>query len=532
MCNVQLRLAALRSWLACVLICLFAIGPTAVFASAAPSSPLSRLILRLHEDLTAHPASGESHATEARLNAILRSLHIEGVVLERSVDTSLVVMRFTVPVSEQQVAEIAHQLESSPEVMYAEPDAWVRPAYTPSDSLVELTKQWFHYDTYGIRAYEAWDLERGDAGVVIALLDTGILTHEDLNPARVLPGYDFISVTSISNDGNGRDSDPTDPGDAVVEDECGAGDPAEDKPSSWHGLHLAGIMTATADNAVGGTGINHFSRLLPVRVLGKCGGNFSDILDAILWSAGLPVSGVPANPTPAKVINLSFAGTGSCNSAVQDAINRAVTAGSIVVAAAGNDDGADVANVFPAGCNNVIAVAATNRSGAVASYSNIGNRVLLGAPGGDGPFISDDIYSTFNTGLTTPGADTYNYKRGTSVAAAQVSAAVSLILSIKPALTLGDVRQILSQTAQPYTGGCLAGNCGAGRLDMFAALQLAQTTTPSNPPAAVQAGSSSGGGGGGGCVLQPGIPVTAGGAWWLVLLFLGGLCLRHQSTRD
>lgn len=526
MCNVQLRLAALRSWLACVLICLFAIGPTAVLASAAPSSAVSRLILRLHEDLTAHLASGQAHATDARLNGILRSLNIDGVELERSVDASLVVMRFTVPVSEQQVAEIAHRLESSPEVMYAEPDAWVKPAYTPSDPLVERTKQWFHYDTYGIHAYEAWDLERGDASVVIALLDTGILTHEDINPARVLPGYDFISVTSISNDGNGRDSNPTDPGDAVAADECGAGEPAED--SSWHGLHLAGIMTATADNAVGGTGINHVSRLLPVRVLGKCGGNFSDILDAILWSAGLPVSGVPTNSTPAKVINLSFAGTGSCNSAVQDAINRAAAAGSIVVAAAGNEDGADIVNVFPAGCNNVIAVAATDRSGAVASYSNIGSRVLLAAPGGGGPFISDDIYSTHNAGLTTPGADAYEYFRGTSVAAAQVSAAVSLILSIKPALTLSDVRQILSQTAQPYTGGCLAGNCGAGILDMFAALQLAQTTTPSNPPAVVQTG----GGGGGGCVLQPGAPVTADGGWWLVLLFLGSLWMRHQSSRN
>jgi serine protease len=509
--------------LAFVLICLFAIGPTAVFASAAPTSPLSRLILRLHEDLTAHPASGEAHATEARLKAILRSLHIEGVVLERSVDTSLVVMRFTAPVSEQQIADIAHRLESSPEVMYAEPDAWVKPAYTPSDPLGERTKQWFHYDTYGIRAYEAWDLERGDAGVVIALLDTGILTHEDLNPARVLAGYDFISVSAISNDGNGRDANPTDPGDAVAADECGAGEPAED--SSWHGLHLAGIMTATADNAAGGTGINHFSRLLPVRVLGKCGGNFSDILDAILWSAGLPVSGIPTNPTPAKVINLSFAGTGVCNSAVQDVVNRAVAAGSIVVAAAGNGDGADIATVFPAGCNNVIAVAATDRSGAVASYSNIGSGVLLGAPGGGGPFISDDIYSTHNTGLTSPGADTYEYFRGTSVAAAQVSAAVSLIVSIKPALTLSDIRQILNQTAQPYTGGCLAGNCGAGRLDIFAALQLAQTTTPRAVP-------TSSSGGGGGCVLRPGTSVMADGAWWLVLLFLGGLWLRHQSPRD
>lgn len=524
----MLRLTALRSWVACVLICWFAISPASAFASPS-SSPVTRLILRLNEDPTAHPASGQAPATEARLNGILRSLDIEGVVLERSVDASLVVMRLVVPASAQQAAELAHRLESSSEVMYAEPDVWVKPAFTPSDPLAELAKQWFHFETFGIRAYEAWDLQRGAAGVVIALLDTGIRTHEDLDPSRVLPGYDFISVASISNDGDGRDADPSDPGDAVAVNECGAGEPSE--PSSWHGLHMAGTLTATADNSVGGAGLNHVSRLLPVRVLGKCGGNFSDILDAILWSAGLPVSGVPANPTPAKVINMSFAGLGVCNAAVQDAIDRAVAAGSILVAAAGNENGTDIANVLPAGCNNVIAVAATDRSGAVASYSNIGSRVLLSAPGGGGGF-TNGIYSTFNTGTTASGADSYTYFTGTSAAAAQVSAAVSLMLSTKSGLTLGDVRQILSQTAQPYTGGCPAGNCGAGRLDMFAALQLAQTTTPSNPPAAAQTGGGGGGGGGGGCVLQSGVIPRVDGAWWLVLLFLSGLWRRRQSTRD
>ncbi len=526
MYEVTLRLTALRSWCACALICWSSIGSAGVLASS-PDSLVSRLILRLHDDTHAHSADGRRHSSEARLNAILRSEHIDSVTFERSVDASLAILRFTTPVTTEQATDIANRLKSSSEVMYAESDGWVKPAFVPSDPPAELAKQWFQYETYGINAYPAWDLTRGDAGLVIALLDTGIRTHEDLDPASVLPGYDFISVTAISNDGNGRDPDPADPGDAVRADECGVGEPAED--SSWHGLHLAGIMIAVADNAVGGTGINHFSRLLPVRVLGKCGGNFSDILDAILWSAGLPVSGVPVNATPAKVINLSFAGTGGCNAAVQDVINRVVAAGSIVVAAAGNENGADVATVFPAGCNNVIAVAATGRSGAVASYSNIGSRVLLSAPGGDGPFLSDDIYSTHNSGITTPGIDSYTYLAGTSVATAQVSAAVSLLLSVQPALTLSNIRQILTQTAQPYTGGCPSANCGAGRLDLFAALQLAQTTTPGDPQVAAQ---SSSGGGGGGCVLRPNANAVADGAWWLVLLFLGGLWLRHQSTRD
>jgi len=106
-----------------------------------------------------------------------------------------------------------------------------------------------------------------------------------------------------------------------------------------HGLHLAGVIGATADNGIGVAGINHVSRLLPVRVLGKCGGDFSDIIKAILWSAGLPVSSVPTNPAPAQVINLSFTAAFTCTPAMQDAIDRATAAGAIVVAAAGNSDG-------------------------------------------------------------------------------------------------------------------------------------------------------------------------------------------------
>lgn len=528
----MLRLAAMRSWFVCILICMFAMDPAAA-SHPASSDTISRLILRLQDDTHAQHASGQGQGVEARLNGILSSMHITGVALERSVDTSLVVLRFSDSLSADQIAEITDRLNNAAEVLYAVPDGRVRPAYVPNDSLTKLTWQWYHYDSYGIRAYDAWDLERGDPGVVIALLDTGIRPHEDLDPARILPGYDFISDLATANDGNGRDSDPTDPGDAQATGECSSDPKAE--PSSWHGLQMAGIMIASADNGIGIAGINHFSRLLPVRVLGKCGGSFSDIIDAILWSAGLPVNGVPVNATPAKVINLSFSGLGTCNAAIQDAIDRAVAAGSVVVAAAGNEDGTDVAGVLPAGCNNVITVAATTRAGSVGAYSNVGSRVLLSAPGGDGASgpSENQIYSLDNSGLSAPGADTYAFGYGTSSATAEVSAAVSLLISAHPQLTADEVRQILSQTARPYSGGCPTSvPCGAGILDLYAAVQMAQSTTPSGSAApTTSSGGGGGGGGGGGCVLQRDEEPDLDGAWLVLLLFLGGLGVWRHTTR-
>src|SRR5690606_29042470 len=147
-------------------------------------------------------------------------------------------------------------------------------------------------------ASAAWDLQRGSSSVVVAVLDTGILPHEDLAPARILPGYDFYSDLAHDNDGEpGWDADPRDPGDAVVADECGTGTPAEN--SSWHGLAVSGIVMASADNGLGIAGVDHGARLLPVRVFGKCGAWVSDLFDAMRWAAGLTVAGVPANPNPA-----------------------------------------------------------------------------------------------------------------------------------------------------------------------------------------------------------------------------------------
>lgn len=422
------------------------------------------------------------------------------------------------PVQPLAMAEqIASALAREPGVAFAELSRRVNVKFTPNE--LATSGQWYLTESYGIQAQSAWDVTRGSNSVVIAVLDTGTLGHADIDASRILPGYDFISSAATANDGDGRDADPTDPGDAVAANECGAGTSAA--ASSWHGLHVTGVLGATVDNGMGVVGINHFSRILPVRVLGKCGGDFVDILEAMLWAAGLPVSGVPANPYPAKVINMSFGGSGSCSAAIQSIIDQVVAAGAVVVAAAGNENGVDVATRVPAGCNNVITVAATDRAGDRASYTNIGSLVALAAPGGAS---GDGIRSTSNTGLTVAAFDTYKSMIGSSFSAAMVSGGASLLLSLNSGLTPAEVRNVLVSNVQPFPAGstCTTALCGAGILNLSGAVTAVSA-------ASVSSGASSGGGGGGGCTLG----VTAHRDWsWVLIAVLLVLLRNRQKLSD
>ena len=220
------------------------------------------------------------------------------------------------------------------------------------------------------------------------------------------------------------------------------------------------------------TGINWVSMILPVHVLGKCGGIDSDVIDGLRWAAGLAVPGVPANPNPAKVANLSLGGSGACGGSWQSAINDVNAVGMVVVVAAGNSN-ADASNFTPASCNGVITVAATGRNGSRASYSNYGSKVEISAPGGNPNDASDPgILSTINTGTTSPAADTYAYYMGTSMATPHVTGVVSLMFSLNPSLTPSQVLQILQSTARPFPAGstCNTSLCGSGMLDAAAAV--------------------------------------------------------------
>ncbi|RFF44934.1 S8 family peptidase [Xanthomonas campestris] len=381
---------------------------------------------------------------------------------------------------------LMRQLAADPNVQSVEVDQILHATLTPNDT--RLSEQWaFGTTNAGLNIRPAWDKATG-SGTVVAVIDTGITSHADLN-ANILAGYDFISDATTARDGNGRDSNAADEGDWYAANECGAGIPAAS--SSWHGTHVAGTVAAVTNNTTGVAGTAYGAKVVPVRVLGKCGGSLSDIADAIVWASGGTVSGIPANANPAEVINMSLGGGGSCSTTMQNAINGAVSRGTTVVVAAGND-ASNVSGSLPANCANVIAVAATTSAGAKASYSNFGTGIDVSAPG-------SAILSTLNSGTTTPGSASYASYNGTSMASPHVAGVVALVQSVAPtALTPAAVETLLKNTARALPGAC-SGGCGAGIVNADAAVT-----------AAINGGS--GGGGGGGNTLTNGTPVTGLGA--------------------
>lgn len=361
-------------------------------------------------------------------------------------------------------------LAQDPLVESVEEDLMLQIAAVPNDT--QYTSQWHYYEsTGGLRANTAWDNATG-TGVVVAVLDTGYRPHTDLN-ANLLPGYDMISDSFVGNDGNGRDNNAQDPGDWVLANECGGSNPAQD--SSWHGTHVAGTVAAVTNNGSGVAGVAYGAKVVPVRVLGKCGGYTSDIADGIIWASGGTVAGVPANANPAKVINMSLGGSGACNSTTQAAINSARSRGSVIVVASGNDN-SNANNFNPGNCAGVVNVAATNRSGGRAYYSNYGTSIDVAAPGGAMNSANDPngVLSTYNTGTTTPGSDSYGYSQGTSMAAPHVAGVAALIAQKKPGATPDEIETILKTTTRSFPATC--NNCGTGIVDAAAAVAAASGT--------------------------------------------------------
>ncbi|KFC70687.1 S8 family peptidase [Massilia sp. LC238] len=373
----------------------------------------------------------------------------------------------------QEVEKLAAEMMArDPDIEYAEPDRIMTHMATANDPY--YAQQWHYTDaTGGLRLPTAWDKSTG-TGVVVAVIDTGYRPHADLS-GQFLQGYDFISSATIGNDGNGRDSDASDPGDWVAAGECYAGSPASG--SSWHGTHVAGTVAAKTNNSLGVAGVAYNAKMVPVRVLGKCGGYTSDIADAITWSSGGTVTGVPANANKAKVLNLSLGGSGACDATTQTAINGARSRGSVVVVAAGNDN-MNVSNASPANCSGVIAVAATGKTGGRASYSNYGTLVDVAAPGGDGSY---SVISTLNSGSSTPGSDNYAGYQGTSMATPHVAGVAALMFAAKSTLTPDQVESMLKSSARAFPATC--SGCGTGIVDATAAVNAAigGTTTPTGP---------------------------------------------------
>jgi serine protease len=441
----------------------------------------------------------------------------------------MLVMRVEPAVAGESVAQTVARLRADPDVEYAEPDQMRYVHSVPNDTLYARTDashpgQWYMQNPAtisapaAVNAEAAWDVAKGDSSFVIADIDTGVrYDHPDLQ-GRLLPGYCFISDSFINNGGTCLGStvsnaEASDPGDWVnssdlSNSECSGVTSTE--ASSWHGTRTAGILGAVTNNSAGIAGMTWQGQILPVRALGKCGGQDSDILQAMLWAAGIAVSGAPANPTPAKIINMSLGGSGSCPASYQDAIDQITAKGVLVVVSAGNENGPVDA---PANCSGVAGVAGLRHTGTKVGYSSFGAQVAISAPAGNcvnstlstaTPCVYP-ITSATNPGTTTP-STTYtssnaytdqvsNPNLGTSFSAPLVSGIAALMSSVNrnlnscqlisrlkegavafPTTSAGGTTQppACPQT-DPSTQECICNtqNCGAGMANAAGAVTAA-----------------------------------------------------------
>jgi subtilisin family serine protease len=472
-------------------------------AGTPDDSPLDRIIVK-YRDAVEHPSVGrEAPLSQTRVDRIANLAGVM-VVHERVMFNGANVVALFRPLPRVQVELIAQALMLDADVEYAHPDYRKFPGRAPNDP--NYSSQWHYLQSAGgINLPAAWNRTVGSPAIRIAVLDTGVLPrHPDLE-RRLIGGYDFISHYITANDGStpvpigctpgmeqtqlpcirNRDPDPSDPGNWVSAADVATGffPPNCVTSSTWHGTHVAGTIGADTDNGIGVAGVNWVSPIVPVRVLGKCGGYDSDIADAIAWAAGELVPGVPANPNPARVINLSLYGPDPCTQIYVDAFLRAANRMATVVTIAGNEND-DARNYSPGNCGRSINVSAIGAQGQRASYSNYNTAfgpISIAAPGGsDG----NDVLSTMNTGATVPMVHNYGVMHGTSMAAPHVAGVVSLVLSLNSDLTPGAVQQLLEETARPFPQGTnrdcatLTGapippgttNCGWGIVDPAAAM--------------------------------------------------------------
>lgn len=360
---------------------------------------------------------------------------------------------------------VAATLATSPHVVSAEPNRVVRAARVPTDP--RFPEQW-HLDALDLR--DAWNTTIGNPSAIVAVIDTGIRSdHPDL-AGRLVAGFDFISNPTRANDGDGLDPDPFDPGDL----------PTTPAGGTFHGTHVAGTIGAATNNGIGVAGVTWRTAVMPLRVLGVAGGTVFDVAQAIRFAARLSNSSGTLPPRRANVINLSLTTSGD-DPVLRNAVDAATAAGVLVVAAAGNTG----SNGFlsPAGFPNVVSVAATDRLGNPARYSNFGPTITVAAPGGDthhdrdADGRPDGILSTL-----LPGLEPYARMQGTSMASAHASGVAALLLGVPGGASASRLRAILLATADDRGAPGRDDRYGAGILNAARAVRMLAGTAPPDEP--------------------------------------------------
>lgn len=515
------------------------LNPVRTHPYGSAANETGRVIVKLR----ASTSPGQRIKLQTARDRISALMSRSGLTLRtaRPITELLHVVRADSGIGGEPIAATVERLRADSDVEYAEAERWRYPHAMPNDPLFNQSQpplQWYMQSSAAtpsaVDAVTAWDTTSGSTGLVIADLDTGVrYEHPDLQWAgsggRLLPGYTFISDPFVANDGDAQDADASDPGDWVTQSdstkpECG-GLPAGTTfpiPSSWHGTRVSGILGALSNNSVGIAGMTWSAWLLPVRVLGKCGGTDADILAGMLWAAGLPVSGVPTNPYPARIENMSLGATSSCPQAYVDTISQLAAKGVLVVVSAGNEGGPVDA---PANCAGAAGVAGLRHAGTKVGFSSLGPEIALSAPAGNcvnttaGSPCLYPITTTYNQGTTTPGTSGYTDQLnvpnlGTSFSAPIVSGIAGQMLSVNGNLSPAQLIARLKQGSLPFpqtstttttmchapTGAndlqtleCICTNdgqtCGAGMANAPGALNAAlRPIAAVNLPASVSAG--------------------------------------------
>lgn len=324
---------------------------------------------------------------------------------------------------------IIRELNKRDDILYAEPNYYRRAYFTPNDAY--YINQW-HYPLINLE--QAWEITQGQNTVIVAVIDTGILSqHPDIQGQLVTDGYDFIKDKNYSLDGDGYDSNPEDPGDQ-----------SQGGRSSFHGTHVAGTVAAATNNTAGVAGVAGNVKIMALRTLGRGGrGTAFDINQAILYAAGLSNDAGTFPTQKADIINMSLGGGGySAND--QDTIDAARAAGVIIIAAAGNE--ATSSRSYPAAYDGVVSVSAVDANKDLAPYSNYGSTIDVAAPGGDtsrdtdGDSYPDGVLSTSGDDTSGDSIDfVYSFYQGTSMASPHMAGVAALMKSVKPDLSPSDL---------------------------------------------------------------------------------------------